>query len=239
MKELEELISKSEKYKNVIIQKKFDSKKNTVAYVTIDDKPRVIKWFVPGFKRQMKTEYNIIKKGSPKINIPVIHEMDEENNVIVMSYITGKNLCDIINDEKTDIEEKEKLIIVLSEWFYDFHNFFKTEEEFIIRGDTNLRNFIFSDRIWGVDFEESRAGKPVEDIAGLCSSILTTDPMFTDEKFRLCKLFIESYLKLVKGRIDNLNDEISYALLEKIQYRPDDEEILRKYCKIIREKGLR
>jgi tRNA A-37 threonylcarbamoyl transferase component Bud32 len=238
MKDLKKLISKSEEYKNVIIQKNFDSKKNTVAYVTIDDKPRVLKWFLPGFKIRMKTEVNILKKGSTKINIPVIHEIDEENNVIIMSYLAGKNLCDIINDEKTDFKEKEKLINLLAKWFYDFHNFFKTQEQFVIRGDAILRNFIFTDCIWGVDFEESRVGKPVEDIAGLCSSILATDPMFTDEKFRLSILFIESYLKLTKIKIDNLNNEIAYALLEKIQFRPDDEEILRKYSKIIKEKGL-
>lgn len=238
MKEIEELVSNSDKYKNVIVQKKFDSKKNTVAYVTIDDKPRVLKWFVPGLKIQMKTEYKILKNGTSKINIPAIHEMDEKNNVIIMSYITGENLCDILNDEKTEIIEKERLIVLLAEWFIDFHKFFKKEENFQIRGDSNIRNFIYNDRIWGVDFEESRIGKPVEDIAGLCASILTTDPMFTNEKFRLCKLFIESYIKLAPGRIENINDEIAYCLLEKIQYRPNDEDILRKYNKIIKEKGL-
>jgi tRNA A-37 threonylcarbamoyl transferase component Bud32 len=238
MKEIEELISKSEKYKNVIVQKKFDSKKNTVAYVTVDDKPRVLKWFVPGLKIQMKTEYNILKNGTSKINIPAIHEMDEKNNVIIMSYITGKNLCDILNDEKIEIIEKERLIVLLAKWFFDFHRFFKKEENFQIRGDSNIRNFIYNDRIWGVDFEESRIGKPVEDIAGLCASILTTDPMFTNEKFRLSKLFIESYTKLVPGRIENINDEIAYSLLEKIQYRPNDEDILRKYNKIIKKRGL-
>jgi tRNA A-37 threonylcarbamoyl transferase component Bud32 len=238
MKDIEELISKSKKYKNVIIQKKFDSKKNTVAYVTIDDKPRVLKLFVPGFKRQMKTEVNTLKKGSTKINIPVIHKMDEKNNVIIMSYITGKNLCDILNDKKIEIVEKERLIKLLAEWLNDFHKFFKMEENFQIRGDSNLKNFIYNDRIWGVDFEESRIGKPVEDIAGLCASILTTDPMFTNEKFRLSKLFIEYYLKIAPVITDNINDEIAYSLLEKIQYRPEDEPILRKYSKIIKNKGL-
>mgnify|MGYP005835307183 CR=1 FL=1 len=238
MKDIQELILKSDKYKNYVIQKKFDSKKNTVAYVTIDDKPRVIKWFVPGFKRQMKSEYSILKKGLSKINIPSIIEIDEENNVIIMSYISGKNLCDILNNKKIDIIEKKRLIFLLSEWFFNFHKFFKTDENFFIRGDSNLRNFIYNDRIWGVDFEETRIGKPVEDIAGLCSSLLTTDPMFTNEKFELCRLFIDSYSKLTLKKIDNINNEIAYALLEKIQYRPNDEEILRKYSKKIIEKGL-
>ena len=54
MKNIEELVQNTKKYKNAVIQEKFESKKNTVAYVTLDDKPRVIKWYVPGLKRQMK-----------------------------------------------------------------------------------------------------------------------------------------------------------------------------------------
>ena len=87
MRDIKELTNNVKKYKNAIIQQNFDSKKNTVAYVTIDDKPRILKWFVPGFKRQMKNEYNIFKKGSSKINIPSVYELDEENNVLITSYI--------------------------------------------------------------------------------------------------------------------------------------------------------
>jgi hypothetical protein len=155
-----------------------------------------------------------------------------------MNYIIGENLCDIINDENASFSEKKRLTILLAEWFYEFHNFFKTEDQFRIRGDSTLRNFILTDRIWGVDFEESRIGKVIEDIAGICSSILSTDPMFTSEKFQLCKIFIEAYTNLAPGRILNVNDEVALALLEKIQFRPDDEETLRKYSNSIKEKGL-
>ena len=115
----------------------------------------------------------------------------------------------------------------------------KKNDQFQIRGDSTLRNFILTDRIWGVDFEESRMGKVIEDIAEICTSILSTDPMFTSEKFQLCGIFLESYANLAPGRIVNANPEIAYALLEKIQWRPDDEYVLRKYSKIIRENGLK
>ena len=238
MKNIEELTKNVKKYKKAIIQHNFDSKKNTVAYVTLNGKPRILKWFVPGFKRQMTTECSVLKQGSSKLNIPSIYEMDEENNVLITRYIVGENLCDVINDENTTTNEKQRLMILLAEWFFGFHNHFKTDDGFRIRGDSNLRNFILTDRIWGVDFEESRPGKVIEDIAGMCASILTTDPMFTSEKFKLCKIFTEKYAELAPGRIINTNDEISYALLEKIQWRPDDEEILRKYSKKIKEKEL-
>ena len=235
---IQELISNIKKYKNTVIQKHLKSKKNSVAYVTLDGKPRVLKWYVPGFKRQMKIEQEILKKGSSKLNIPTIHEIDNENNVLIMNYIIGENLCDLLNDEKTTSNEKQKLMILLADWFINFHNFFKKDEQFRIRGDSSLRNFIFSDRIWGVDFEDSRIGRPIEDIGGMCASILTTNPMFTQEKIQLCKKFIDAYIEKAPGRILNVNDEISYSILEKIQWRPDQEEILRKYCNIIREKGV-
>ena len=98
MKEIEELVQNVKNYKKAVIQDKLKSKKNTVAYVTINDKPRVLKWFVPGLKRQMKIEYDVLKKGSSKLNIPSIYEMDEENNVLITSYIIGDNLCDIVNN---------------------------------------------------------------------------------------------------------------------------------------------
>lgn len=238
MKEIEELVKNTEKYKKAVIQKPFKSKKNTVAYVTLNKKPRVLKWFVPGLKRQMKTEYSILKQGSAKLNIPTVYEIDEKNNVITTQYIIGENLCDIINDKNTSNNEKQRLIILLANWYIKFHNFFKNEDQFIIRGDSTLRNFIFTDKIWGVDFEESRTGRPVEDIAGMCTSILTTDPMFTKEKIQLCKLFIDTYIKQAPGRVLKVNGEIAYAILEKIQWRPDEEETLRKYSKKIRINGL-
>lgn len=238
MRDIAELIQNVNKYKEAIVQIRLKSKKNTVAYVTMNEKPRVLKWFVPGLKKQMKAEYEVLKEGSPKLNIPTIHEMDEENNVLIMGYITGENLCDVINDEKTSTSEKQKLIVLLAKWFADFHDHFKTEGQFRIRGDPTLRNFIFNDKIWGVDFEESRMGLPSEDIAGACASILSTDPMFTKEKFELCKLFLESYTSLTPERIKNISNEISYALLEKIQWRPGDEETLRRYSKIIKQQGL-
>jgi tRNA A-37 threonylcarbamoyl transferase component Bud32 len=238
MRNIEDLIKKVKEYKNVVIQMKFKSKKNTVAYVTLKGKPRVLKWFVPGLKRQMKIEYDILKNGSSQLNIPSIYKMDEENCVLIMNYIIGENLCDIINDEKNTINEKKRLMILLANWFFKFHNHFKTNDKFLIRGDSTLRNFIFKNGIWGVDFEESRIGKTVEDVAGMCSSILTTNPMFTTEKFQLCEIFLESYSKLAPGRIVNVNDEIAYTILEKIQWRPSDEELLREYSRTIREKGL-
>ncbi len=62
--------------------------------------------------------------------------------------------------------------------------------------------------------------------------------MFTKEKFTLCKILLDRYNELAPGRITNINDEIAYALLENIQWRPGDEEILRKQSKKIKQHGI-
>jgi tRNA A-37 threonylcarbamoyl transferase component Bud32 len=239
MREIQTLIDKVEKYKDTLVQKRFDSKKNTVAYVMFNGQPRVLKWFVPGLKQNMDNEYNVLKKGVSDLAMPSPFEKDSENHVLVMSYILGQNVCDVLNDSQRPIEEKEKIMHHLADWFVRFHSHFKTEQGFQIRGDAIVRNFIENKgHIYGVDFEESRSGKPSEDLATLCGSLLSTDPMFTDEKFDLCQIFLESYRASAKWSIDSMSEEISYALLERIQWRPSEEELLRKYATKIRTKGL-
>jgi tRNA A-37 threonylcarbamoyl transferase component Bud32 len=238
MRDIEEIIQSEEKYTDVIVQKRYNSKKNTVAYVTYTGKPRVFKWYAPAFTRNMETEYYILKKGSSHLNLPLPIDIDKGNNVLIMSYIPGKNLCDALNDENIPLDEEIKLITSLARWYARFHKFFKEIDAFRIRGDSVLRNFIVTDRIWSVDFEESRKGKPVEDIAGLCASLLSSDPMFTSEKRQLCELFIQEYMNSVEWKFENIHEEIAYALLEKIQWRPNDEEALRKYAGRIRSRGL-
>jgi tRNA A-37 threonylcarbamoyl transferase component Bud32 len=239
MRDIQELIENVEKYKDVLVQKRFTSKKNTVAYVVSNGQPRLLKWFVPGLKQNMDTEYNVLKKGFSDLPIPAPLEKDIENNVLVMSYIMGENICDSLNDPQTSFDEKKKVVHLLASWLVCFHTFFKSEDGFRIRGDATLRNFILSrGKVWGVDFEESRLGKPSEDLATLCVSLLSTEPMFTDEKFQLCQTFLDAYRKSVKWNVEKINAEISYALLERIQWRPKDEEILREYAAKIRNRGL-
>jgi tRNA A-37 threonylcarbamoyl transferase component Bud32 len=239
MREIQDLFGKVERYKTVVLQRCFPSKKNTVTYVTLDGQPRVLKWFVPGLKQNMENEYTILKKGCSTLSIPHPYEKDAENNVLVLSYIPGENIYDVISDPQRRLEEKQDIIRRLADWVVHFHTFFRTETGFRLRGDATLRNFILNKgQIWGVDFEESRIGSPVEDPATLCVSLLTTDPMFTDEKFQLCQDFLDAYRKAAAWSIENVAAEISYAMLERIQWRPQDEKVLRSYAAKIRSKGL-
>ncbi|HWR63290.1 MAG TPA: hypothetical protein VN365_02680, partial [Candidatus Thermoplasmatota archaeon] len=126
MRDIQWLIDNVERYKNAIVQKRFKSKKNTVAYVVLNSQPRIFKWFVPGLKQNMENEYTFLKKGFSTLPIPSPIDKDTENNVLVMSYILGQNVCDLLNDSQTVFEEKEKSVHLLADWFVQFHTFFKT-----------------------------------------------------------------------------------------------------------------
>ncbi|MEM4257739.1 MAG: hypothetical protein QXL17_01130 [Candidatus Thermoplasmatota archaeon] len=239
MKNINELIENDDLYQKMLVQRCFDSKKNTVCYVIFNGTPRVIKWYPPGLKKNMDTEYTILKKGAKTLNIPTVFKKDEKNIVLIQSYISGINLCDYINDPQIKLREKENTIQKLADWFVKFHDFFKTTEGYMIRGDAILRNFILKEDVWGVDFEEARLGKPIEDIARITASILSTEPMFTDEKYQLGRLLIDIYQQNSVVHLDGLNEELSYALLEISQWRPEQEELLRKYAQKIKIKGLK
>jgi tRNA A-37 threonylcarbamoyl transferase component Bud32 len=228
MHDITYLQSHYKKYRDIKIQKVFTSKKNAVAYVLYQGKPRILKWYAPGFKNNIATEVKVLTKATLKLSIPTLFEYDSTHHVLNLSYIPGQNICDLINSPEATYSEKERLIKLLAQWFAGFHQFFKTRESFLIRGDATLRNFLFTDRIWGVDFEETRPGKPIEDIADLCTSLLTTKPMATEEKFSFCTTFITAYKQHVSWNLEHLIEELTYAIIQRIPYRPTEEQQLRK-----------
>jgi len=53
---------------------------------------------------------------------------------------------------------------------------------------------VHNDQIFGVDFEESREDLWMVDIAGVCASLLDTNPIFDPRKRTLSWRFLEKYL---------------------------------------------
>ena len=120
------MMKTNENYKKCYLKnsyQQFKSKKNTVAYVILHGKPRVIKWYISEYKENMINENSLLKLMDGSINVPKIIEMDLKNNVLIMNFIPGENLCDLINNNTNSIIEKEKLMVLLAEWYCKFHEF--------------------------------------------------------------------------------------------------------------------
>lgn len=236
MIDVKNLIINKKQYQNFIIKKRLKSRKNKVYLINYNNNLYILKIFNSDLRENLQNEYKILKQGSSKLNIPKPIKFDNENNTILIEYIDGLNFCDIINNDKISFFEKKKHMNMLAKWYYDFHIFFKKSNKYLIRGDSILRNFILTDILWGVDFEESRYGQPTEDIASMCVSILSTDPMFNEEKIKLCSVFIRTYEKMINKKLININYQISKVLLENVKRRKNGKDILKDYaCKIRNE----
>jgi predicted Ser/Thr protein kinase len=188
----------------IILNREYASKKNTVALITVNDEIQIVKWFASDKRKEMEKEINILENAPNTLNVPTIIDIDKKHHLIFMNYIKGENLINIIHDSKISFQIKNQLMKILAEWFALFHKVMKKEKIFQLRGDAHIRNFIFSNhKIWGVDFEEATKGNPSKDIAELCVSILLTDPMFTNRKISWCQIFIEYYKNLVSWRLED------------------------------------
>jgi len=162
------------------------SKKNIVFKIQILRKQRKIpeliaKLFVTsGFRRELE-----VLKKSQENGLAVPQVIDAKEGVILMRFIEGNVLTDVINEtfSTTAIEH-------LAKWYYRFHDIHS-----LIKGDPRLRNFICHDKtLYGIDFEESRPGDWMEDVGGVAASLLDTRPIFHEAKQKLAWEFLDCYL---------------------------------------------
>ena len=135
------------------------------------------------------------------------------------------------------IGKKNEIIKSLAGWLTDFHKAFYYKK--LIRGDCSLRNFMWDGHfVWGLDLEDCRKGRPVEDVADACSSVLASSPEFTEEKVDLCRLLILKYKELAPiTSLEDVAEETAVALESKAQWREDKGE-LAAAAEAIREGGI-
>lgn len=219
MRTIQTLLSTIEQFQTAQIVKTFQSKKHTVSCITLNKKPFVLKWYQPGFKKNMLCEYQILSNSSARFAKPIVIEKNEEFQFLLLEYINGTNLCDLINMNEIQLNKKILIIRLLSHWFAQFHQHFQKEKESLIHGDAHIRNFLYTTKIVGLDFEETHPGNPIEDLANLSASILTTNPQCTEEKNQLVHHFIQTYEDITHRKFSNIDDYIEQSILHMMKRR--------------------
>ena len=213
---------------------RFKSRKNGVYRVRVNGETKVLKIF--SSSESLDREYKMLDLLKDRLNVPRVHSIDRRRGMLVMEFIEGENLCDLVNSTvEHDIADSLRIIEKLARWFSDFHLLLKDKQ--MVRGDSILRNFIldYKGEIHGVDFEESRRGRVEEDIAEICISVLTTHPEFTEEKFELCKRFLKAY----SGDIDvPFLGKQMFKTLEKFSIRRGDVALKDTGVKEMKKHGL-
>ncbi|TFH09438.1 MAG: hypothetical protein E4H14_04455 [Candidatus Thorarchaeota archaeon] len=170
----------------IVSVSRLKSKKNTVISLKISSTgveihTVVAKMFIAG---RFQNELFILKTSWAQ-GLAVPQVLEARDGVILMEFIPGEPFVDRINRTF-----EPQLIDRLAEWYYNYHRVHGQ-----IKGDPRLRNFIVhKDRIFGVDFEESHEDLWMVDIAGVCASLLDTDPIFDSRKRTLSWRFLEKYL---------------------------------------------
>ncbi len=171
-------------------------------------------------------------KASWEYSITVPKVVDARDGVILMDFIPGEPLVDILNQTFDS-----SLITVLAQWYHKYHSVHG-----MIKGDPRLRNFIHSNgQIYGVDYEETRTGPWVLDIGGIAASLLDTDPIFDIRKRRMCWTLLETYLTLI-GKKKTLeietafNETVADTLEQTAIWRKDDR--IMSLSKSVRENGI-
>jgi tRNA A-37 threonylcarbamoyl transferase component Bud32 len=209
------------------LEGRLTSKKNLVYKARRGDSLYILKWHR---QEGADREFSILTKAHRQ-GLQVPKPLDLwPGRAILMAYIPGENLCDLISKRPSPAAA-----LKLAEWYAAFHLAFTTQGKVLLKGDSILRNFIWQEgTIWGVDFEESRPGRPAEDIGEIICSILTTDPTFTREKMGLSRLLVDHYQRLAP--LEGVEDALAWALRETARRR--GEPSLLTKARLVEKMGL-
>ncbi|MCK4243528.1 hypothetical protein KAX03_01495 [Candidatus Bathyarchaeota archaeon] len=205
---------------SIIDKLRLSSKHNEVYKIKTEKETFLVKKFLDNRARH---EYNALNKAYEKgVRVPKPLIL-VDNKVLVTEFIEGINLCDQLNRTLNS-----KYSDMLAEWFSSLHSSFKKKNETLVKSESILRNFIEAqDNVVGVDFEFSHYGNPIKDIGEICASILDTNPMFTEDKYSLCRRLIQRYEK--KMGVIILKEVVLWtvkALEKTMTQRPNQKKIL-------------
>ena len=209
------------------------SRKNVVLLIEVQVTPTTTSTFVAKLfvTDAFEKELTILKKSaSAGLCVPEVITSDE--GVILLKYIPGELLVDAINRTFS-----EATIDDLAEWYYNYHQIHG-----LTKGDPRLRNFIVTQSgLCGLDFEEAASLHWMYDIAGVCASLLDTDPIFDRRKIGLCHRLLNKYLELLQAEKTVLIQDqflriLANTLEQTAKWRNDTE--LLELSKRIRVQGL-
>lgn len=208
---------------DLVVLRRFPSKKNRVYLVERDGRLLIMKLFQ---NDRWLNEFQVLGKAY-SVGVPVPEPVEMREKGILMEYVNGRTVNDYLEEHG-----RPDLVMGVASWLAGFHRAFRSDNgTVLLKSDAIFKNFILSDRIYGIDFELSRPGIPEEDVGEAISFLLDTYPMFTDDKIRLAHGFIRRYEEESGTRLNDIEDSIAKSLIEAASFRPGQRELLLKKAK--------
>jgi len=212
-------------FSGIVIIRKFMSRKNAVYLVDRDGLRLVLKIYDSD---RWKNEAEALRSARQAgIAVPRVVEVKEK--ALLMEFVPGKPVNDYLETGRM-----REAVLGVADWLASYHKAFRSGDEVRVKSDVIFKNFIVSDRVYGLDFEGSRAGRPEEDVGEALAYLLDTDPMFPAEKFRLGREFVGRYEKAAGIPLKDIDAYVAKALEEAAIFRPGQMELLRKKAGDIR-----
>ena len=206
-------------FEGLAVIKKFPSRKNAVYLVDRGGWRLVLKIYESDrWKVEAEALVDARKSG---IAVPGV--VEEKERALLMEFIPGRSVNDYLGTGGM-----RDAVLGVAGWLAAYHKTFRKGDEVRVKSDAIFKNFIASDRIYGLDFENSHAGRPEEDVGEALAYLLDTDPMFTDDKFGLGREFIGRYERESGIRLKNIEADVGNALREAALFRPAHRELLIK-----------
>jgi tRNA A-37 threonylcarbamoyl transferase component Bud32 len=176
----------------LVFPRYFDSKKNQVTLLQMQLKDEAInvvaKYFVWG---DIDKEWDTLRRAySLGLNVPC--PLHRHENISFMNFIPGKTLKVIAEKEPEKINPK-----IIGNWLGKFHRaFMKNNGETLLKGDNMLPNFIVhldKEMLFGVDFEESHYGNPIDEISDIYATLLITSISGQKLNIEAAEEFFDAY----------------------------------------------
>jgi len=214
---MDEIITPEQPFDGLTFKGRFQSRKNDVYLVERKGRRMVLKLYR---NDRCQSEFEALNAAyEAGLCVPRAIEMCEK--AILMEYIPGP----IVNDYLGTVLMDE-MVLGVADWLALFHHAFYNEGVVRLKSDAIFKNFIASDRIYGIDFELSRSGSPSVDVGEALAYLLNTYPMFADDKFRLGRSFIERYEHRSGIQLQDVDLRVADSLREAATYRPAQRFIL-------------
>ena len=175
---------------------RFQSRKNDVYLVDRDGMQMVLKLYL---NDRYQCEFDALN-AAHKAGVPVPRTIDMREKALLMEYVPGLTVNDYLGTVQMD-----EMVLGVADWLALFHRAFFSDGVVRLKSDAIFKNFIASDRIYGIDFELSCSGPPAVDVGEALAYLLSAYPMFTDDKYRMGESFIERYERRSGIQLQDVN----------------------------------